>query len=139
MSIVQNELPGARVLDLFAGTGALGLEALSRGAAHADFVESDPRSLESLRGNVASLGAVARLAIHRADAFSYVTRLSRETYSLTFADPPYHLGLASRLASVWLASPFSMILGVEHEATESLPEGGDLRRYGDTAVTFFRS
>src|SRR5215208_1251328 len=68
MSIVNASLPDARVLDLFAGTGALGLEALSRGAAHVDFVESAATSLRILRQNVDALGAADAVTLHRADA-----------------------------------------------------------------------
>lgn len=138
MSIVQLELPGARVLDLFAGTGALGLEALSRGADHADFVESDPRALEVLQDNIAALRAETRVTVHRGDAIAHASRLRPDSYTLAFADPPYRLGLAEKLVSLWLGTPFSAIFGVEHEATEALPEGGDRRRYGDTAITFYR-
>src|SRR5438874_1671591 len=68
MSIVQPRLPGARVLDLFAGSGALGLEALSRGAEVADFVESSPKSLTAIRDNADVLGAGTAAVIHRGDA-----------------------------------------------------------------------
>jgi 16S rRNA (guanine966-N2)-methyltransferase len=157
MSILQNELPGSCVLDLFAGTGALGLEALSRGATHADFVESDPRSVRVLEQNVATLGAEGRCTIHRTDALGFVRDLASSlvrrsqavrgpgdavphpSHLVCFADPPYRTGLAGDLARLWLAAPFSTILGVEHEATETLPEGGDRRRYGDTGLTIYRS
>jgi 16S rRNA (guanine966-N2)-methyltransferase len=138
MSIVQLELPGARVLDLFAGTGALGLEALSRGADHVDFVENDPRSLDVLRANIAALRAEERVTIHRADAIAHTSRLGADAYTLAFADPPYRQGIAEKLALLWLSARFSAIFGVEHEATEMLPNGGDRRRYGDTAITLYR-
>jgi 16S rRNA (guanine966-N2)-methyltransferase len=137
MSILQNDLPLARVLDLFAGTGALGLEALSRGAEFVDFVENDPRSLRALEENIRALDAGERCTIHRADALDFASRLA--PFAITFADPPYRLGFAAKLASLWLAAPFSAIFGVEHEATETLPEGGDRRRYGDTAITIYRT
>jgi 16S rRNA (guanine966-N2)-methyltransferase len=138
MSIVQPALAGARVLDLFAGSGALGLEALSRGAAHADFVEIAPASLRALRENAAALGATD-LVVRREDALRFVERLAAGAYDVAFADPPYRLGLAARVAERWLAVPFAPILGVEHEAREAMPAGGDTRRYGDTAITFYRS
>jgi 16S rRNA (guanine966-N2)-methyltransferase len=139
MSIVQLDLPGARVLDLFAGTGALGLEALSRGADHVDFVEHDPRSLRALQGNIDALGAATRCSVHRADALEYLARLRTHDDDVAFADPPYRLGLARDVALLWLSAPFSTIFGVEHEATETLPEGGDRRKYGDTAITLYRT
>lgn len=142
MSIVQFDLSGARVLDLFAGSGALGLEALSRGASFADFVDQDVRSISVLEANVRSLGAGERCAIHRADATAFLAPPRQGTpaaWDIAFADPPYRLGLAGLVARRWLEAPFAAIFGVEHEASEVLPDGGTTRRYGDTAVTFFRS
>jgi 16S rRNA (guanine966-N2)-methyltransferase len=143
MSIVQPVLPGSRVLDLFAGTGALGLEALSRGAAWAEFVESDPRSLRIIEQNITTLAAGSRCHVNRQEAVKYVERLPAGAapvpFGVCFADPPYRTGLAGRLAELWLERPFAAIFGVEHEAGEALPDGGDRRRYGDTAITFYRT
>ena len=143
MSIVQMELPDARVLDLCAGSGALGLEALSRGAQCVDFVEHDPRTVRGLQSNVVLLSAGARCTIHRADAEAFVAGLhivpeSKPPYDLAFADPPYRSGVATMLAERWLSAPFAAILGIEHAATDPLPAGGDRRVYGSTALTFFR-
>ena len=137
MSIVQPWLPGARVVDLFAGSGALGLECLSRGAISCDFVESSPRSLEALHDNVTKLGAASRSRVHREDALRYALALAANEYDVAFADPPYEKGLAPRLAERWLAIPFAGILGVEHSAREALPPGGSRRKYGTTAITFY--
>lgn len=139
MSIVQPWLPDARVLDLFAGSGALGLEAVSRGAEHADLVESAPPSLESIAANVAALDASGAVRVHRADALRFADGLPPSAYDVAFADPPYDLGLAARIAGRWLVTPFAAVLGVEHRAFEPMPDGGDTRRYGDTAITFYRS
>jgi 16S rRNA (guanine966-N2)-methyltransferase len=139
MSIVQPSLPGARVIDLFAGSGALGLEALSRGAAHADFVEIAPASLQALRTNIEGLAAGPRATVHRADALRFAAKLAPATYDVAFADPPYNLGMAQRLTSLWLRNPFATILGVEHDTHEELPEGGDTRTYGGTSITLFRT
>jgi 16S rRNA (guanine966-N2)-methyltransferase len=143
MSIVHPVLPGARVLDLFAGTGALGLESLSRGAAWADFVELSPRTIRTLEENVAKLGAGPRCAVHRGDAVAFAAKVARggagkPAYDVAFADPPYHENLAEAVAALWLAAPFATIFGVEHESTTQLPAGGDTRRYGDTAITIYR-
>jgi len=138
MSIVQNEIAGARVLDLFAGSGALGLEALSRGAAHAVFVEFAAKSLFALGRNIESLGAGPRAEVHRGDALRFIEKLAPGAYDMAFADPPYGLGLSARVAGRWLAVPFAAVLGVEHAAREAMPAGGDTRRYGDTAITFYR-
>jgi 16S rRNA (guanine966-N2)-methyltransferase len=138
MSIVQPELAGARVLDLFAGSGALGLEALSRGAVHCDFVEIATRSLAALRANVGKLDAGDAAHIVRGDALKFIERLERGAYDIAFADPPYGLNLAARVAERWVDVPFASVLGVEHGAKEAMPEGGDMRTYGDTAITFYR-
>jgi 16S rRNA (guanine966-N2)-methyltransferase len=138
MSIVQAELPDARVLDLFAGSGALGLEALSRGASHVDFVEAAARSIVTLRENVALLDAGADVAVHRGDAIRFAGHLAASAYDIAFADPPYREGLAEQVAEIWSAVPFARVLGVEHEKGVRLP-GGDARTYGDTVVTFFRT
>ena len=139
MSILQNDLPDAAVLDLFAGSGALGLEALSRGAAHATFVESANASLLSLRSNIAQLGAEGATTVHREDALRFVDSLAEHAFDVTFADPPYRKGLASQIAERWRETRFSRILAVEHEAGEAMPGEGDSRRYGDTALTFYRA
>ena len=136
MSIVSPWLPDARVLDLFAGTGALGLEALSRGAAVVDFVEHSAQSLVLLRENATTLGAGDAAVIHRADALRFVERLEPHAYDVAFADPPYDKTLATQLAELWLANPFADILGIEHRANEVLPGDGERRKYGGTVVTF---
>ncbi|HYC52719.1 MAG TPA: 16S rRNA (guanine(966)-N(2))-methyltransferase RsmD [Gemmatimonadaceae bacterium] len=139
MSIVHGDLPDARVLDLFAGSGALGLEALSRGARHADFVELASRSLAALRKNITTLGADDVTTVHRGDAIRFVSTLGPIAFDVAFADPPYRLGLAEAIATRWIDVPFSRVLGVEHEKTVHLPKPGDRRAYGDTVVTFYRT
>jgi 16S rRNA (guanine966-N2)-methyltransferase len=137
MSAVQFDLPDARVVDLFAGSGALGLEALSRGAAHATFVEIAARPLESLERNIESLGAGADTTIVRKDALAWASTLDAGAFDIAFADPPYGKGLATRLIEIFDERSFADRLWVEHEATERLPElaGSRTRRYGDTAIT----
>ena len=139
MSILQLDIPEARVLDLYAGSGALGLEALSRGATSADFVEKDPRSLRALQENIAALGAEAQSTLHRKSALAFAEALGKLDYDVVFADPPYATGDAVRLAARWIKEPFSSVLSVEHAANTKMPEGGDTRRYGSTAITFYRS
>jgi len=139
MSIIGSEIVGARVLDLFAGSGALGLEALSRGAAVAEFVEVSGRSLKALRENAELLGAGDRAVIHRGDAVRFVAKLRAGEFDVAFADPPYKLGLGAEIAAAWLAAPFAAVLGVEHGAHEELPGEPDVRRYGTTAVSFYRA
>jgi 16S rRNA (guanine966-N2)-methyltransferase len=138
MSILQLDLPSARVLDLYAGSGALGLEALSRGAASAEFVEKDPRSLSALAANIESLDAGAITTVHRKAALPFAESLGSLDFDVVFADPPYAGGEAKSLAKRWTEDPFSRVLSVEHAAGEEMPLGGVTRRYGTTAITFYR-
>jgi 16S rRNA (guanine966-N2)-methyltransferase len=138
MSIVAPWLPDARVLDLCAGSGALGIEAVSRGAALADLVEIAPASLRAIESNLAMLGVGDAARIHRTDALRFVSTLDAGVYDVAFADPPYDVGLATAIAERWLEVPFASILGVEHRAHERLPGDGERRKYGQTAITLFR-
>ena len=139
MSILQFDIPGARVLDLYAGSGALGLEALSRGAVSAAFVEKDPKSLRALEENIQSLDAEDLVTMHRKSALSFVSALEAGAYDIVFADPPYATGDAVRLAERWKEVAFTRVLSIEQSATDAMPEGGDTRKYGSTAITFYRS
>jgi 16S rRNA (guanine966-N2)-methyltransferase len=134
---------GRRVLDLFAGTGALGLEALSRGAVAATFVDQGAAALALLRRNLARLGAEAATVVSR-DA----TRLGRNPgapFDLVFLDPPYARGLgeravASALAGGWIA-PGGLVVW-EESVNQSPPPGltlRDSRRYGGTMIAIFES
>ena len=138
MSIVNPWLADARVLDLFAGSGALGIEALSRGAASADFVETAAASLRAIGENLVSVGAGAEARVIKADAVAYLRTVEAHAYDVAFADPPYDGGLAAQVAECWLAVPFAEMLGIEHRAFEKMPAGGERRKYGGTAITFYR-
>ena len=138
-SILQFELVGARVLDLCAGSGALGIEALSRGAAHVTFIDAAQPALATIRRNLETLGAdPTRYTLQRGDAAAWVTSLERHAYTLAFADPPYADATAANLVTAWRATPFARVFSVEHAAATDLGDGGDRRRYGLTAITFFR-
>ena len=139
MSILQFDIPNARVLDLYAGSGALGLEALSRGAVSADFVEKDPRSLHALEENIESLDAGQLATIHRKSALTFVNGLETGAFDIAFADPPYATGDAVRLAERWKEVAFTRVLSIEHSIKDTMPAGGDTRKYGSTAITFYRS
>jgi 16S rRNA (guanine966-N2)-methyltransferase len=139
MSILQKDIPGSTVLDLFAGSGALGLEALSRGASHADFIETGAKALTVLRRNIEVLDPGDKAHVRRVDAVRFASSLDEKAYDLAFADPPYAGGAAAKLAEVWLARPFARILSVEHDAREILPGSDDTRRYGTAAITFYRT
>jgi len=135
MSILGESLQGASVLDLYAGSGALGLEALSRGAESATFVELNGPSLEALRANIAALDVEDRSTVHRGDALRFAGKLGPEAFDIAFADPPYAHDAVSRLVALFRRTPFAGILSVEHAADQSV-EGNETRRYGDTAITF---
>jgi 16S rRNA (guanine966-N2)-methyltransferase len=134
-SILAGELLGAQVLDLFAGSGALGLEALSRGAASVDFVEMSRPALVALRANIAALDVEGRVRVRAGDALRFVAGLLPGAYDVAFADPPYKSDAALRLVTAFRAVPFARVLGVEHSARVAVP-GDATRRYGDTALTF---
>lgn len=138
MSILHPQLPDARVVDLCAGSGALGLEALSRGAASCDFVEMARPVLSVLQANIELLHAAECATIHRTSAEQFVAALPAGVYDVAFADPPYNTETARQLAECWLKVPFAHVLGIEHSASVHLPGGADRRRYGITAITFFR-
>jgi 16S rRNA (guanine966-N2)-methyltransferase len=137
MSTLGGRLDGLTVLDLFAGSGALGLEALSRGARHATFVEIARASLRSLEDNVRALGAQARCTVVKGDALKFVRRLGPLAFDLALADPPYGEGHAADLLARFAEVPFARALWVEHRTGEPLPELPELaqRRYGDTTLT----
>ncbi|SPJ23069.1 16S rRNA (guanine(966)-N(2))-methyltransferase RsmD [Palleronia abyssalis] len=139
---IGDPLTGARVLDLFGGTGALGLEALSRGASEVTFVENGRKALALLAQNIAALGEGEHTRIVKIDA----TRLgaSDTAFDLVFLDPPYRMGLgekavAAALKGGWIAKD---ALIVWEEASEvALPPDlvrEDARRYGDTWITLAR-
>jgi len=133
-SILQQSIPDARVLDLFAGSGALGFEALSRGAVTVDFVENHKTSLAVIRDNAATLQVEARVTIHRSDAMRFAQRLQPGAYDVAFADPPYAGDEAVQLAALFRTSPFARVLSVEH-AADTVVAGDDTRLYGDSAIT----
>lgn len=139
-----NPVQGARVLDLFAGTGALGLEALSRGAAEVTFVDDGATALGLIRANVAKMRVGAETKILRQDA----RRLGQNPgagYGLVFLDPPYGKGLGEAALTAarkggWLV-PEAMVVWEENLAPTA-PEGFrllDQRKYGDTIVTLLRA
>jgi 16S rRNA (guanine966-N2)-methyltransferase len=136
---------GRRVLDLFAGTGALGLEALSRGARRVQFVDDLPAARALIRENVEKLNLIGEAKLYRRDA----TRLGEnrgEAHDLVFLDPPYNRGLGERaLASAmqggWLAPGALAVWEEAAEAVVTPPPGAvtlDERRYGDTTVRILR-
>jgi len=143
-------LPDARVLDLFAGAGGVGLEALSRGAAHATFVEKDPRAVTALRQNIETLGVRDATRVLRADANRELTHLHAEgaRFHIVFLDPPYEAELVeptlAQLGGGGLTEPGAVV--VAQHLTKRAPSemvggliGFRTRRFGETTLTFYRA
>ncbi|HUF50368.1 MAG TPA: RsmD family RNA methyltransferase [Longimicrobiales bacterium] len=139
MELVAADLPGARIADLFAGTGALGLEALSRGARYCDFVENGAAALHSLKANVAALRAREKCRIYDRDAIPFVERLPPDRYDIAFADPPYDSRKLDRVVKQWQDVPFARILVLEHSPDHALLPRGKTRRFGESAITVLRA
>jgi 16S rRNA (guanine966-N2)-methyltransferase len=142
------DVRGARVLDLFAGTGALGIEALSRGASHAVFIERERAAVSALRDNLLALGIEpSETEVRRRDALEALrsARTRKETYDLVFIDPPYSQArdwgreLTMVLPSV--LGPAARVV-VEHARRAPLELGMEVeqeRRYGDTSIRIHRN
>ncbi len=139
-------LEGAHVLDLFCGSGALGIEALSRGAAHSTFVDGGKPALAATKANLAELGVADRALVVGGDAVAQAAKLvPAQPWKLVFVDPPYKSDLATR--SVLALPAANLIPGgtivIEHDRRGVPPEQlgsllrTDQRRYGDTMVSFF--
>lgn len=123
---------GAAVADLYAGSGALGIEALSRGAAHCTFIESDRNALSAIHDNIAGFGVTGRTRVISGDA---LVMLNRVDCDLAFADPPYDFDDWSRLLAR-VHAPFVVAEGAAAVAAEPGWEQTRVKRYGRTWITF---
>ncbi len=140
------ELEGARVLDLFAGSGALGLEALSRGAAYCVFVEDNADARGAVRENIEALGLTGASKLWRRDATKLGPAAPMQPFQLLFADPPYGKGLGELALKAaaeggWLSPGAVCVLEERADSAIAAPEAFtslDMRSYGDTALHFFR-
>lgn len=139
LDMIGDAVNGARVIDLFAGTGALGLEAISRGAAFADFVEFRPDSLHSLRANIAALRLLENTRVFKRDALPFAEAIEPGRYDVAFADPPYGSRMLDRLVGIWERRRFSGILVVEHDRAHDLPAGLDRQEFATTVITIYRA
>jgi 16S rRNA (guanine966-N2)-methyltransferase len=137
MTLLEPRFRETRVLDLFAGTGALGLEALSRGARRADFVENGPPALHALKANIAALRVRDCVRVFKRDAIPFAEAAEPGAYSVAFADPPYASRMVDRLVEIWKETGFSEVLAVEHAADQEVPAGGRRFAFNDTAVTIY--
>lgn len=147
-NILGGRADGATVLDLFAGSGALGIEALSRGAARATFVEHDRKAVAVIRANLERTQFTSCAHVLRTDALRAISNLQRsgQQFDLIFADPPYGRQLAAAvvpaLANAQLLAEDGRIV-IEHHRQEELPlrsaniEQIRAARYGDTTLTFY--
>jgi 16S rRNA (guanine(966)-N(2))-methyltransferase RsmD len=150
MDALTPYLPESRFLDLFAGAGGVGLEAVSRGAAHATFVERDARAVAALRVNIAALGVEAETRVLRLDVARALDGLvdAGERFDVVFLDPPYDSALVTatlqRLGGAPLVPPAGRVVA-QHPTKRPPPaELGRLtavrtRRFGETTLTFFRA
>lgn len=143
-------LPDARLLDLFAGAGGVGFEALSRGAAHATFVERDPRAIAALVENIRTLGLEPRTSVVRGDVARQLERMAGEArqFQIVFLDPPYATDDGERvleaLGEGLLLAPDGFVIAQHLTKRRPAQEYGVLRafrdrRFGETTLTFFRA
>ena len=143
-NILGHRIRGAQVLDLFAGTGAMGIEALSRGARHAIFIDNNDQALDLIHRNLAKVRATDQATVIRWDIVRNLNCLVRDSSSgIVFIDPPYRRGLLREtLENLHAVSTESAMIVVEHDTTEPLdvlPDAYDIydqRRYGKTLVSF---
>lgn len=146
-SIIQFEIEGRRVLDLFAGSGQLGIEALSRGAEKAVFVDANAQAAVVVRQNLLKCGFEKKAVVLNTDSFAYLASGARnDVFDIVFLDPPYRMGLVEK-ALPQVAPHMSMggVILCETPMEEELPEeAGDFRiaktyRYGKIKITLYRS
>lgn len=153
MDVLRPVLAGARFIDVCSGTGAVGIEAISNGAAHATFVDAESKSVRLLHQNADSLGLRQEVSIVKGDAEAYVTGLLGSEFDILFADPPFESGLQERLlmalAEHLRGEAEGCIIIMEHASRQPIGEqyAGPAvmldrykeRRYGDITMTFFRA
>jgi len=143
-NVLGNAVRGASVAALYAGSGNLGLEALSRGAAHAVFVEKSPAALAVLRQNIAALGVGSQVQVVPGDALRYLETTLAHRFDIVIADPPYALGVEDQLLESAAAKTsgqgwFVLQHGKQWAAPDSAPGWSRLRprRFGVTVIDFF--
>ena len=133
----MDSITGATVLDLFAGTGALGIEALSRGATTATFVDADPRAIAAIKANLQATGMAERATVVQADVVRFLTERPPTEVDIAFADPPYAFDGWARVLEVLPAR----LVAIEARSHIDLPPRWHplrSKRYGDTVVTLAR-
>lgn len=142
---IVGDVEGGHVLDLFAGSGAVGIEALSRGAVHATFVDAGKPAITAIRNNLRELALAPRASVLALDAVAAARQVPAQPWRLVFVDPPYASDLAVRAVTALPAAalaPGSVIV-IEHDRRGAPPEAigtllrTDHRRYGDTHLSLF--
>ena len=145
MFAILGSVADAHVLDLFAGTGALGIEALSRGAGHVTFVDSARPAIAAIRGNLRALGVEDRATVIAGDAVAAVRQPPAAPWQLVFVDPPYRSDLAVRAVTALPEAHLApgAVIVIEHDRHNAPPDPlgsllrTDQRRYGDTLISLF--
>lgn len=145
MFAILGSVADAHVLDLFAGTGAVGIEALSRGARHVTFVDSARPAVAAIRGNLRALGVDDRATVIAGDAVAAVRQPPAAPWQLVFVDPPYRSDLAVRAVTALPEAHLApgAVIVIEHDRHNAPPDPlgsllrTDQRRYGDTLISFF--
>jgi len=142
---ILSSVEDKKILDLFAGSGALGIEALSRGAEKVIFVDNSFSSLDLIRKNLEKLGLIDKSGLIKKDAIRFLKTEFEQCFDLILADPPYGKGLCQRLLEILAEKSLLSadgILIIEHHKKEKIEKVGNFillkeRRYGDTVVSFF--
>lgn len=146
-NILAPYIDGTKVLDLYSGTGNLGLEALSRGASSVEFVEKSPRSIEVIKKNIEILSVSESVRIHRKDVLAYLENYTGKSFDIIFMDPPFPAKVAlTTLESLSQSQAMGLqtMAVIEHSKHEPLPAHSgslacvDTRDYGDKILTFYR-
>lgn len=138
LDLLAPELVDARVLDLFAGTGALGIEAISRGALSCDFVEWRPTSLWALKSNINRFTLKERTRVFKHDAIHFAEAIEPGRYDVAFCDPPYESRQLDWVIRIWEERRFARVLAVEHAVTHLLAPGHSTITSGNTRFTIYR-
>jgi 16S rRNA (guanine966-N2)-methyltransferase len=145
-NIIASRLEDSRVLDLYSGTGSLGLEALSRGAKSVDMVEVNPRSIQIIRKNLGILRVEDEVRIHKDEAIRYLQKYAGQPYDVLLIDPPFPLKICEKTleaVSSSAAADKSSIIIIEHSRHEPLSDAiktltrVDSRSYGDKLLAFY--
>ncbi len=147
-SMIHFHIPGSIVLDLFSGTGSLGIEALSRGAEKAYFVDNHPKSIQTIKENIHSTGYGSKSVVLFCDAQKAIQKLvsADEQIDIVFMDPPYHENLILPCIYTMIEKKLlkkTGLLIIEHDQKEKLPECIDIlskikeKRYGNTRITIY--